>query len=519
MKRSLILLLVLGALLSCHKEVAEPSFHAVPFSAWVEEKADTRATVDGQRYVFQPDDRVYVSAAGADADKLYGFLHLIAGEGENRAHFEGTLYCADDFSLSAATPVALTLVSGDDRLHQLTEGRLTGTAYPSNAYSDSFARAVEQYSDFTGTGSFGDTEFHLSQQSTFVILKLKMSPAEAPAGSEVSVSLASGGTPVWENQLTLTDAGLVQLCIPFAGGSVTLSDASLSVNWGDSHSKVFTDLCQGRSKTLERNHYYTISRVTLEYAGFRIVAAQDNTVVTFNYCGDNIEYSTDLGITWIPYNTVTPVTLLHEGDFLCFRGERANYDNANGSTPLFTANKQCYIAGNIMSLLPDETVLPDYAFRRAFSYSNGGQNPSAYRWIDIDPEDPLLLPVTTLSTGCYYEMFRGCTTLTYGPHLPATDLATLCYYGLFRQCTSLQTVYCNINAFTGTPGDYVKENYDRASLKANLDKWMAGISTTGTLYAHPDMVTYWNNAPLSASGWYSDYQFASIPTAWSVSTF
>ena len=520
MRRVLLLILALGALLSCQKEAVEQTYHAVPFSAWVEEWADTRATVGGQHYVFQPDDRVYVSATGADADKLYGFLHLIAGEGENRAHFEGMLYCADDFTLSASTPVALTLVSADDRLHQLKEGRMTGSAYPENAYSASFAQAVEQYSDFTGTGSFGDAEFHLSQQSTFLILTLKMSPAEAPAGSEVSLSLASGGAPLWENQLTLENAGVVQLCIPFAGGSVTLSDASLSVNWGDSHSKVFNDLCRGRSKTLERNNYYTLSRVTLEYAGFRIVAREDNTVVTFNYYGNNIQYSTDLGFSWIPYNAVAPITLEHEGDILCFKGERANYDNSNGSTPLFTANKQCYIAGNIMSLLPDENVLPDYAFRRAFSYSNGSKTPSAYTWIDIDPADPLLLPVTTLSTGCYYEMFRACTTLTCSPHLPASDMASLCYYGLFRQCSHLQTIYCNINAFTGTPGDYVKANYDRAALKANLDKWALDISASGTIYAHPDMVTYWTNARTTNSGWYaSDYQFASIPTGWSVSTY
>ena len=518
MKRMLLIWLALAALLSCRKEAVEPSFHTVPYSVWVTDQTQTRATLDGQEYVFQPDDRVYVAGTGADADKLYGFLHLIAGEGQNRAHFEGELYCAEDFSLSAATPVTLTLVSADDRLHQLDEGRLTGSVYPENAYSASFAQAVEQYSDFTGTGSFGDTEFHLSQQSAFLVLSLRMSPGEAPAGSQVSLSLANGGVPLWENQLTLTDAGLARLCIPFAGGSVTLADATLTVDCGAGHSYVLADLCQGRSKTLERNHYYTLNRFAIAYTGFRIVATEDNTQVTFNYCGDNIQYSTDLGFTWTAYDAVVPITLEHEGDMLCFKGERANYDNSNGQKPLFVADKLCYIAGNIMSLLPDGNVLPDYAFRRAFSYSTGVQNPSAYRWIDIDPTDPLLLPVTTLSEGCYYEMFRACTTLTNAPDLPATDMAYRCYYGLYRQCSSLLSIRCNINAFTG--GDYVKENYDRASLKTNLDKWMVGISTSGTIFAHPDMTTYWTNSRLANTGWYaSDYQFASIPVGWSVSEY
>jgi hypothetical protein len=126
--------------------------------------------------------------------------------------------------------------------------------------------------------------------------------------------------------------------------------------------------------------------------------------------------------------------------------------------------------------------------------------------------------VTTLSEGCYYEMFRACTTLTNAPDLPATDMAYRCYYGLYRQCSSLLSIRCNINAFTG--GDYVKENYDRASLKTNLDKWMVGISTSGTIFAHPDMTTYWTNARLANTGWYaSDYQFASIPVGWSVSEY
>lgn len=519
MKRSLIILLVLATLLSCRKESAVQTFHTVPYSVWVKENPDTRATLDGQNYVFQSGDRVYVTGTGADADNLYGFLHLIAGEGENLAHFEGELYCADDFNLTASTPVALTLVSESDLLHHLNEGRLGGTVYPQNTYSASFAQAVEQYSDFTGSGTFGDTEFHLSQQSTFLILSLKLNPVEAPVGSQVSMSLANGGVALWENQITLTTAGHAQLCIPFAGGSVTLSDASLSVSWGDSHSRVFTDLCQGRSKTLEKNNYYTLSRVTLEFTGFRIVATEDNTQVTFNYCGDNIQYSTDLGFSWTPYNAVAPITLNDAGDVLCFKGERANYDNSNGSKPLFTATKLCHIAGNMMSLLPDENVLPAYAFRRAFSYANGGSNPAAYRWVDIDPEDPLLLPVTTLSTGCYYEMFRGCTTLTTSPHLPATDMATDCYYCLFRQCSNLQTVYCNISAFTGTPGDYVKENYDRTALENNVNKWLLNVSATGTIYANPDMVTYWSNAPQSTKGWYANWQFASIPVGWSVSTY
>ena len=56
------------------------------------------------------------------------------------------------------------------------------------------------------------------------------------------------------------------------------------------------------------------------------------------------------------------------------------------------------------------------------------------------------LPATTLAYGCYGDMFRGCTSLTTAPELPATTLAENCYgsvddvySGMFRDCTSLTT--------------------------------------------------------------------------------
>jgi hypothetical protein len=37
------------------------------------------------------------------------------------------------------------------------------------------------------------------------------------------------------------------------------------------------------------------------------------------------------------------------------------------------------------------------------------------------------LPATTLSTGCYKEMFYGCSLLTITPKLPAETLSEYCY--------------------------------------------------------------------------------------------
>lgn len=79
---------------------------------------------------------------------------------------------------------------------------------------------------------------------------------------------------------------------------------------------------------------------------------------------------------------------------------------------------------------------------------------------------PLELPATTLTSGCYANMFRGCTSLIMAPKLPATKLASGCYGGMFSGCTSLVTApdlpatqlaeycYCNYSTPSGT-GTYL----------------------------------------------------------------
>ena len=51
----------------------------------------------------------------------------------------------------------------------------------------------------------------------------------------------------------------------------------------------------------------------------------------------------------------------------------------------------------------------------------------------------LVLPATTLATGCYISMFNGCTGLTTVPSnlLPATTMANNCYNTMFSGCTGL----------------------------------------------------------------------------------
>lgn len=185
---------------------------------------------------------------------------------------------------------------------------------------------------------------------------------------------------------------------------------------------------------------------------FRIKAKEDGTKMKFKYtfADGGIQYlSEDLGVTeWTEYNGAE--LTLSKDNVVYFKGTRANC-NCSGNTQLFTANKVCYIAGEITSLLADPTTLPANAFRSAFSYGDvtdtNAENlekniPAAsgtVNWVDIDPNDPLILPASTAAF-CYTEMFMGCTSLHSAPDLPATVLADKCYFRMFYNCTGLSSI-------------------------------------------------------------------------------
>ena len=191
----------------------------------------------------------------------------------------------------------------------------------------------------------------------------------------------------------------------------------------------------------------TIERViTFEYMGvtatttitqgacakhLNFVALEDGTFsFTKKETGDDIQYSKDNGVTWMPLasgETVSVVT----GDKVMWKSTiRPSSGNGIGT---FSSTGKFEAHGSVMSLLfgddyAERTDLTgkSYAFYKLF---NGCTS------LTTAPE----LPATTLATGCYYNMFRGCESLTTAPELPATILANSCYYCMFYGCTSLTT--------------------------------------------------------------------------------
>ena len=250
--------------------------------------------------------------------------------------------------------------------------------------------------------------------------------------------------------------------------------------------------------------------------------------------GDEIQYSKDNGVTWMPLasdETVSVVT----GDKVLWKSTiTPNFGFGN-----FSSSNKFNVYGNIMSLLygddfKKQTSLEGkYQALHSLFYSNNGL---------IDASN-LILPATTLSLECYQGMFNGCTNLTTAPELPATTVHQSCYKSMFYGCRSLTTapelpattlahecymyMFKNCTSLTAAPElpattlanrCYEQMFIDCTSLKHItmlatdisayhcLHYWVENVSSTGTFVKHPDM----KSLPTGYDGKFG------IPNGWTV---
>ena len=473
MKKFGFILLMLATLaLSCVRESlpennsSEADSKTIHYKVQVSSSNNLKATTanNDTKYVFQATDALYVSSTDPDSGnlRLFGVLKLISGSGATTAYFEGDLVGVDEFEPASDTPITVTLVSSNDRIHTTGGGKLTGTSYPSDEYATSLADAVEKYSNFVCNTTFGATRFTLTQQSTFLLFTVSFKRSDVPLTTPVTAKLFnnSEANPIWQAEISATALGSgrsrVDFVVALPGGTTSLVDAELSVIWGggaNDHKEFAID-----DKVLAVNNYYTVSRTTIDLGNpFHIRAKEDGTTsVTFKYNFSNggIQYICyDLGVDdWTNYDGRS--LSLSKDYVVYFKGTRTDCDCNGNGVHLFDANKVCYIAGKIGSLLADDSSLAQFAFRSAFS--NGDSNntkPAAVTFVDIDPTDPLILPNVT-SNNCYREMFRNCTSLHSVPELPATTVAEGCYFNMFRSCSGLTTADITLPAMELTPDCY-----------------------------------------------------------------
>lgn len=152
--------------------------------------------------------------------------------------------------------------------------------------------------------------------------------------------------------------------------------------------------------------------------------------------GDNVQYSTD-GSTWTTYPSGTGITLENVGNKVQFRGTLTTYSNSTSTGSTFSVSDDCYVYGNVMSLIGGDsfasvtTLLGELTFSRLFLSETKNTKIQSHAYKTI------ALPATTLTRYCYFDMFFGCSGLTSAPKLPAKTLAHACYENMFYNCSGL----------------------------------------------------------------------------------
>ena len=132
-------------------------------------------------------------------------------------------------------------------------------------------------------------------------------------------------------------------------------------------------------------------------------------------------------------NTSNITIAVNAGDKVKFFGNNPTYCDDTDNTNI-TSDKECFIYGNIMSLIDADhfdtatELIGDRTFSHLFENNTRIKNHDRMA---------VILPATTLASFCYDSMFSGCTGLTKAPELPATTLESDCYLWMFYGCTGL----------------------------------------------------------------------------------
>ena len=158
----------------------------------------------------------------------------------------------------------------------------------------------------------------------------------------------------------------------------------------------------------------------------------------------SISYSIDIGSTWVTTNNTNGVKVIvttpviPANGIVLWKGVGTQMADALNITQESDVWKKCSVFsstcrfdvfGNIMRLLDSSS-----------STLSGNSNFAClFLGSQVVSAKDLIMPASTLTARCYYNMFTQCTGLIDTPELPATTLADNCYRTMFGGCTSLTT--------------------------------------------------------------------------------
>ena len=135
-------------------------------------------------------------------------------------------------------------------------------------------------------------------------------------------------------------------------------------------------------------------------------------------------------------NVVSDKSSMSKGDKLQFRNiDKFSDYNTTRYSQLIITEAKAKVYGKLAKSLTSEFAASSQKYKLARMFNSVRLSSTSL----VDASE-LNLNDIIISTGCYYGMFEGCTSLTSAPKvLPATTLADYCYKSMFSGCTSLKS--------------------------------------------------------------------------------
>jgi len=276
MKRHIPILLfaIISLLLntSCSKddvtsgESTEPKGSVIHYSATVSDGSNTRATLDDKKkYIFETGDILRITGTNISGD-----LTLKTGAGTNSAIFEGDLTYTVSGTPDASLELKAVLVSTSNKMSTLTYEAAT---YPTTAIASTLAEAVQKYSYFKATSTYGAKNFTLDQHSAFLNFTVTILDGTS-TGQSLAIDINNGNASARTGTVTTATSGsdiVAKFVAAFPVGT-TMSNASVQLG-----SKAAIPF--GGSTALAANKIYNIKKTIYPVP------------TTFTYTGDRQTYA------------------------------------------------------------------------------------------------------------------------------------------------------------------------------------------------------------------------------------
>ena len=418
----------------------------IPFTATISSKADTRAiTEDATNGTLKTSWEVNEEVALMHEDSKGNTV-------------------VDKMTVSAVDATTKTATITGTITGSPTDGDVVRLLYPYSAANESGEIRADLLNVQAGTLDYIQKNLDLRVSDLATPTKLKIADGSATIDGTVTLknelaivkfSLKNGSDALAAESFEITDITNQQsITVEPSPAASELYVAMESTAPNTTHAFSFVAkkgdkyYCFSKSGiTIEASKYYqqNLTLADMLHIPLTLEAAVAGAKVTFKADDTypepkDIEYSTD-GVNWTAENTGgsgVEVTLQNVGDKVMFRGNNTTYSSDYNKCNHISCSADCYIYGNIMSLISADNFAPSkelpstgtYTFNELFSKNDYLKNhPNAAYTLE--------LPATKLTDYCYRDMFMGCESLVTPPALPAEELKKGCYSGMFLACSAL----------------------------------------------------------------------------------